>query len=48
MFFFGIFFLMDFLEIFNQKVNLRHIQKLSDYVRGFNKTKGEDVLSDGP
>lgn len=39
---------MDFLEIFNQKVNLRHIQKLSDYVRGFNKTKGEDVLSDGP
>ena len=47
MLFFGIFFLMDFLEIINQVVNLRHIQKLSDHVRRLNKTKSEDVLSDG-
>ena len=47
MLFFGIFFLMDFLEIINQVVNLRHIQKLSDHVRRLYKTKSEDVLSDG-
>jgi hypothetical protein len=29
---------MDFFQIFNQEINLRNIQILSDHIRRFNET----------